>query len=84
MGLLRGGSSSVSWKQISTHTKGHHGWKKLNKVSNEKEAIQEDSKWQKSKSIKRMQKEWEWEINEYVCPYSVMSLWCLSYKKPNA
>ena len=36
-------------KQIITHTKGHHGWKNLNQISNIKEAIQEDSK---DKSLK--------------------------------
>ena len=49
-----------------------------------KEKFGKTQKDKKSKSIKRMQKAWEWGKNEYICPYSVTILWCLSYKKPNA
>ena len=43
IGLLKRFFFVCEVKQIITHTKGHHGWKNLNQLSNTKEAIWEDS-----------------------------------------
>ena len=46
-----------------------------------KGAIREESKQNKSKSIKRMQKEWEQGTNKYACPNLVTLLWCCYREK---
>ena len=49
IGLLKRFFFVCEVKQIITHTKGHHGWKNLNQISNANEEIREDSK---DKSLK--------------------------------
>ena len=48
-----------------------------------KRSNSERLKKKKLLSIKRMQKEWEWGTNKYICPNSVTIFQCHSQKKPN-